>query len=912
MEVCRAITFMNYFIPMSGKVDIPYVTIGFFDGMLTEKIDVQDVSAELRNLWKYSLKRTAKGTGQYSHQNIFCFSKDEWNQCTDEMIWQETTEQQFPLTFVVFLQLTEYLDGDDAIAGQCRAFNKELQSVIGKEGLFYTYGTVDKNDFVVCIKCRSYILAVNAIKRLHKTGKEVVYSYSVFSVSRKMLETLNEDEYGDIYREEIKSICLKGITNSFNPTNEVTLDQKYYEFCEELVGRLYGDGKKAADYVVYDILGDDDFRLIARNVKLGLLLKQFSEKGIFRDRDRRIRFYLFSSSLVLNTKTPANMPIEETYIQDNLLKMENSFQTPMCSKLQDKMSRIAEEIARQEHQNIENEKVATFCSAIWQLLQSLKALETPTTKKYDFWSLYYPLSMLAEILEERMKKSCEDQKKQKNCELGEREEIFDFIHKISMTLHGTLRTDIQFFQIRDFNAIVHYAPAKLRAFYALWVLQLSDYYNEFCDVKNSYSFVFSPGMFSKVSIKELFTDYAATKRLMLITLPERHLYTPKWLAVVLAHEVSHFVGYKVRNREKRHFAWLKGCARILYLEWNHLRYHVCEKEWKNVLETELPKSDLYTRLVEYLLEEEQQVRKKAKLWPHEFHSKNSMIIIQETFQKVAQNSLEKLIGDDCEKMNRRLKQSNEFQALPLGERVETIHRLSYKPERAMLFLYQKYQGILPQILGILRYIMVEACADINAILTLELMPMEYILSFCRTEKYFQSGDIQDEKAMLLIVRQSLVIQTIQQKIESSQKCFVRKEFVKQWSECNVGKYALSFPNNSVEEKIALGIYSYLTGQKDYGQSIRHYESLYNYSSAVANFQFEILDFLNDSEIRALMQEYTGECMRKYVEVYQTKDSLQQQKICLLNTYLKLSGGSPVELMQEIEKFLKKFEEKQFL
>lgn len=917
MELCRAMTFINYHIPMTKELDtseIQYATVGFFDGMLTEKIELTDSSDELKSLWKYSLKRTAKGMGQYSFQNIFCFSQDEWNEFSDNEMWMEKTDRQYPLTFIVFLQLKDYLAGVDAIVEQCRAFNTTIKEKLGSEGIFYTYCTVDKNDFVICLKCRNYGAAVDTIKELHQTGKEVVYSYTVFSVSYKVLELLNETDYGDVYHERIKSICLKGIANSFNPTQEVTLDQKYNEFGEELAKRLYGDEIEKADYKIYDILGDDDFRLIAREVKLGVLLKQLGKDGLLCNQGSSFRFYLFSSTLILNTETPDQRKheISNIYIEKNNQEMQRAFQAPICLELQKKMVRISKEIAKQSEQVIYNEKITTFSNAIWQLLQSLKALEIPTTKKYDFWSLYHPLSLLIEILEEKMEKYCKNSEDGKMCELGEKEEIFEFIHKISMTLHGTLRTDIQFFQIRDFNATVHYAPAKLRAFYSLWVLQLSDYYNDFCEVKNQYSFIFSPGMFSIVSVKQLFTEYVATKRLMLITVPERLLYSPKWLSIVLAHEVSHFVGYQVRQRKKRHESWLKCCVRLLLLEMNHYRYIVCKRGWKNELEVCLRNSDLGDKLLECLLEEERCVRTKEKLWPHEFHSVNSIMIIQKAFHKLAHNNIGKLVGDDCEKLAIDLRSQKDRSGLSYKEKaqiMEEIRGIAYGTEESLLHIFRKFQTKLPQFLDIYKHIMVEVCADINAILTLELMPEEYFLTFSKTEKYFDKGDVKKTEAFPLVVRLALVLEAIKCKNLISENLFTRLEFIKQWVDFEIGKWALSLPRDSVEQKVALSIYSYREGIRNCNNKISAYQSLFNNSPDVENFELKCLDFLNDKVIWDEMLEYVNSCVGEYIKILKKSNTLITQKKMLVNTYNNITKNSPALLTQEIENFLDHFEKK---
>lgn len=92
-------------------------------------------------------------------------------------------------------------------------------------------------------------------------------------MSNAILEELESKKHNYLFEQYVDSICLKGITNSYDPQQKVTLDKKYYEFCTELVTRLYEGQEDEADdldYRLYDILGDDDFRLIARDVKLGI------------------------------------------------------------------------------------------------------------------------------------------------------------------------------------------------------------------------------------------------------------------------------------------------------------------------------------------------------------------------------------------------------------------------------------------------------------------------------------------------------------------------------------------------------------------------------------------------------------------------------------------------------------------
>lgn len=98
--VCRAITFINYHIPITEEMgNMPqYSTIGFFDGMFTERLTVDNSEGyDLKKLWKYSVRKTAESQGKYSYQNIFCFSQNEWNHYLDESLWQEDLDEEYPL-----------------------------------------------------------------------------------------------------------------------------------------------------------------------------------------------------------------------------------------------------------------------------------------------------------------------------------------------------------------------------------------------------------------------------------------------------------------------------------------------------------------------------------------------------------------------------------------------------------------------------------------------------------------------------------------------------------------------------------------------------------------------------------------------------------------------------------------------
>lgn len=857
------------------------------------------------------MKRTAESKGCYSYQNIFCFSRDDWNLCEDVAFWSNESNETYPLTFVVFLQLKDYVK---RIGRQCELFDQKVHEVIKDEGISYTYATVDKNDFIVCIKCRNYGNAVNAIKKLHETEMQVIYSYTVFSVSKTVLKCITEKKYDYLYDENIKSICLKGITNSYDSDKKVTLDRKYHDFCVKLVEKLYDKSMTELrnpqyDFKIYDILGEDDFRLIARNVKLGRILRQLAPGGMLCYSEKKFQYYLFSSGLVLNVETEKKEEISDCDIKDIYDKMKQDFSAHLCDELQEEMSRIQEVMSNYE--NIEDEKEITCFQAVWQLLQSLKALEMAPVKKYDFWSLYHPLSLLIRILEEKCKMG------EKGREVFRKEIVYEFIHKISMTFHGTLRTDIQFFQIRDFNVTVHYAPSKLRAFYALWTLDVSRYYNAFCDDKNKkeYSFIFSPGLFKRTYVRELIVSYVETKRLMLIATPERELYLPQWLSIIIGHEVSHFVGGKVRNREGRHKIWIQVCARILQLE----LHAMCYKEYPAVYRDEIEKwvssgSYLKKNIVAQLLEEEERIRKErikkeSNLHPYEFHSRNSMEIISCAFRNIQWNYIAKFIADEGERVKNFIKKERIIERMPRDERnllLNSIRKLSNGVCADQMDFYSRFQqNALDSILGALKHITSETFADLMVILTLDLKPKEYVLSFVKSEMDLRNmTETELNKGALLFVRLGITIQSICD-IVKAERARLDEKFCKAWKGDVLKDLIADLPIDSVVLKLVVKTWGYREECRKMDASIRNYNTLFDIDEE--EFKTTAFDFFRDKEVFSLLCGYLKMCASIYVERQYGNGDIKKQKAKLLHTYNTMAEGTVIELVQGIEDFLVDYE-----
>lgn len=907
-NVCRAITFINFHIPMrwDNNISVQYCTIGFFDGMFTKRIDLNYQEDDLKPLWQYINSKTAENKGYYSYQNMFGFSRDSWNSIPDGKFWSKSTDGEYPLTFVVFLQVRDYMVGEHTIEGQCRAFSKAVERTLQNGGRAYTYGTVDKNDFIVCIKSRYYEKTVEAIKQLHDTGINVVYSYTIFSVNKDVLEELDEDKYDYLFDEEIPSICLKGITNSFNAGQTISLDRKYRQFCDALIQKLYREKSSDPqiaeddDKRLYDILGDNDFRLIARKVSLGRILREYASGGILCYTENEFPYYLFSSSLVLNTMTGEQTGIDDSEIQRATSVMQKQFTCKMCDDLSNQMKGIMAVV--NEESSAKGECVTAFCQAIFQLLQSLKALETAPTKKYDFYSLYLPLEALIHILESRI-----DDPGLENNQM-----IYEFVHKISMTLHGTLRTDIQFFQIRDFNVIVHYAPAKMRAFYALWAMKIKDFYGKFVlgnDTRlHEYSFILAPGMYKGTAVKQLFENNSESRHLMLITLPERHIYSPRWVAIILAHEVSHFVGSAVRNRVERHKTWLEVVARILELELQAFFYNKFLRiTLTGVKDAYKNESCQLGQIREQLIGSEEKIRKTC--WennPNRYHSEQSIQIIGDSYKKLLEHYIGQILTDFC--CNVRYFLFDHQNRVLINETEDEIRRCCNVVISDMItFCNSIGAQILEDILHLIKMVTAETFADMMAILTLELSPMEYVRSFVKTELKEGGGKTRTSKKITFInIRIAIVAETISRVFVDQPVSKTLFQNYEDWICDPIGNMKGMSVLSEDEQGVVEGVCNLLKERVQFTSHIDTYHPLYDMQ--VGSFKGKNADFLRDEKVFDLICDYLEKCAVIYIDKIANVENANACRKSILETYQNISKDSEIELMAEIERFLSEAEE----
>ena len=551
--VCRAFTLYHDKIfantseeELQEQLKKDYLVIGYFDWFKTEKWDMNHYFS-LTKLFDYNNQISKEGTAFQSFQNVFGFrSDDEDSPCTDAEFW--SSENDDSLRFVLYLQMEKYRQGQ---------FDK-LQEILNdkaKDYSFVVYYTLDKNDFIICLKSNSYNTIIDVINNLYdkiNKGKIVkgesqedkdiiIYSYTCLIVK---YDVINDPSSALIAEkdevETINSICIKTILNNYNE-KYLPIKEKIHRFCCDLSDAFYGDKaevhRDGKEIVGYEILGDTDCRFIARDVPLNRLLHLFAKTGLL-NRDHKLFKYCFVSSMTSLNKDTNKNTVYRHITNYGVIPNRKAIQIDRC--------RIDEIGERFENKN----EYGHMLTLLYQIYDYISFISYQTSK-YEYVSLQQPFELLIKLIETALD----------NNETSDRpfEELYEYLSNMYSNIQENMRTDIRFYGLSDFSVMSYYSPTKLRSFYFSVINKIADYYKSMSaqDEKIDYQFMIFFSNTATTNVTQLWKTKFDEDKLMMVKIAEKEFYEVKDLVFQLAHEAAHFVGNEdIRNREYRFYQYI--------------------------------------------------------------------------------------------------------------------------------------------------------------------------------------------------------------------------------------------------------------------------------------------------------------------------------------------------------------------
>lgn len=583
-NICRPFILYTDFLPPSYEPhkDWQYMAWGYFDGIRVEKDLFEDGGCDFNKLWEFSGRQKERLDGSFSQQIVFGFRSEEDAEEAEKSFWDEekVRRQEYPFIFLCLLQSNQ--KGVQLKDSWKKRRELEQRLSIGKQQKAITYLTLDHSDLLLVLRCKSYNTGAKTIDSFHRkeggqNSQDGIslqffwsnkYSFTIAGVDKELMEQDRIDCGGEV----VDNAYIFGIERKPGSINPI-----YQEIKNSNIGR-YVDKKKQA------IPGFNDELIVLSQVPWNLFLQLYrNETGILNHTNSLYQSCLIGATTILGKIQPDILTeAEEQKKRERSKFLEGLWKD--CMNLE-----IKNGIDRGQNRSIRQ----TLCS----IINSMEKFEDSPFAEYVFFSTFQPMRMLIDLLQEEQDR-------------GKEREVYDsfykFVKGFSFYAQNSVRSDRQLIQTPDFNLRLYEIPAKVNSFYNAFIYNIRSFLNcspQEAGVKShSYEFLTCPGMNSNMQVEELFAMVSTERRLFLVNIPEHQAYAPQLMMVMLGHEVGHFVGSEMRNRDIRYDYILKSLARIfsVYLKKELIKKYG-EKSGREYMEEELYwKEHLEKRLWEYM------------------------------------------------------------------------------------------------------------------------------------------------------------------------------------------------------------------------------------------------------------------------------------------------------------------------
>lgn len=539
----------NHIPPVETDIKSDFISFGSYDGISISKNVFSDGNDDLFKIWLQSVNDTLEMSGGYSSQAMYLFNDNDAKE--DERFWEDSN---FSFLFLIAVQLNKRDENlnriNEEIKKRIREYCKGLKICVN----ITSYLMLDENDILFAVKCNNYKLGKIITDSFHKKDNGIVILNKTFYVSYSFTIMGIKKESGRFWGCGIPDYCQIQFVEKYPGSVEEILKSKEREIIQEKE--------------LYPIFGRDDKLLRFKPKSWESILSLYKTGGVFYNDDNYRK-----KILSVSTRFLCKITDEEKIIFGNGNTSDETDNTKnektVCSQLRDKIKKAYELNSNQlltdsyDYDNVILYNVNVCYKAIWQILNSIEKFEYKVFPDYIYVSVLAPLSMLvSKIIDNNSDLNKENIY---NILLDKIEEIYVFLTAINQISQNLIRAERQFMQMPELNANCYNIPIKLHAFYAAFVDQVKFYLNNNFGTDNLYEFTLYPGINEQLNVMRIFYTTEDNKRLLLIKIPEKQIFDLNHMMICLCHEVGHFVGSKLRQRNRRYEALKKSIARLICL-----------------------------------------------------------------------------------------------------------------------------------------------------------------------------------------------------------------------------------------------------------------------------------------------------------------------------------------------------------
>lgn len=418
-----------------------------------------------------------------------------------------------------------------------KILEKELKSnETFKNVRFEIYNTFELSDVIIVFKSdylSSILKCTSILRSFHFVGK--IYTYPMISI-----DSLNQE---NLFKTDDK-IDYMSLKISLYSSSKISALIK-------MVKNILGVDK------AYSITGLDDVLFSVPNATARDLYKFYSK--IFIDATDE-------SSKLSNLITRVGITIGESedIINADEFNESNKILFNTCNSLLQKLDEISSYIESERHK---------WFISLYELIKLLSRMSnTPVLDEFVY--LLLP-GLLAFI--NNLSLICTNQDMlEKYCV-----EYNTFVQSLNDLIEQSIRSEGQLTHSPELRPVMYNLPVVMLEYTQAFLKQCSDLIKK-ADLKNeNIRLLLVPKIINRIEALEIFAASGNKDGLIEIGIPLDMLYKPLQLQCNLCHEISHFIGERHRNREKRLYYYTTAVSilisKILFEDYSHRRITAIKK-----------------------------------------------------------------------------------------------------------------------------------------------------------------------------------------------------------------------------------------------------------------------------------------------------------------------------------------------
>lgn len=520
----------HYLTEYSQNYEWQYSALGYYDGMQIKEVEqhpdkrlavINSNHADLTDLWYDIAENVSEGDGVYGQQNISLLKfGDDKTLDMDQAFWKDTSA----FLCATFIQINQQLDIDVTSAYIEQRMNNQtnIRAII--------YRTLDNADAILFMKSKQYRAIISAIESLGNMD-DILYTHSVLGISKECLDQMNEtgnaqDMYDESERidEMVLEIVSRGSDRAF----------KYIEKVNETGTYSY-------------VLGHSDVIYRISDITMKSILEKLAGNGILNHNNDFYGKDIYNVETILKKENKDYKP-GNTGVTPSSGTTGHDSDKSWCKGKIEELKKDLEYISSRK-----DERMYSYYQAMIQSLNMLAQYEMSQFSKTIFYMVFPSL----ELFHDQFKQKLKPGDKLKREELNKvKSSITRYLEAVDAIIFHTVHTDQNFLMVPGYSGVLYDIPTQLclsyMAFIGLSISCLND------TPGSRYECFLVPTLQVSTETRFIGFDLSPDNRLIQVTIPQRMLFMQRSTLLILCHEVAHYVGNDIRNREFR----LKEMVRI--------------------------------------------------------------------------------------------------------------------------------------------------------------------------------------------------------------------------------------------------------------------------------------------------------------------------------------------------------------